>query len=72
MNVFGPSIETDGVQFWQNPERAGWLEKQGAADNHARHATARCTATHCDYCTDIQALGSPLGEDVGSFSSRAN
>lgn len=29
MNVFGPSIETDGVQFWQNPERAGWLEKQG-------------------------------------------
>lgn len=33
MNMFGPSIETDGVQFWQNPERAGWLEKQGAVDN---------------------------------------
>jgi hypothetical protein len=29
MNLFGPSVETDGVQFWQNPERAGWLEKQG-------------------------------------------
>jgi hypothetical protein len=32
MNLFGPSTDTGGVQFWNNPERAGWLEKQGASD----------------------------------------
>jgi hypothetical protein len=29
MNVFGPSTDTGGVEFWHNPERAGWLQKQG-------------------------------------------
>jgi hypothetical protein len=31
MNMFGPSTDTEGVEFWLNPERTGWLEKQGAA-----------------------------------------
>eukprot|EP01025_Chloroclados_australasicus_P029568 TRINITY_DN2956_c0_g1_i1.p1 TRINITY_DN2956_c0_g1~~TRINITY_DN2956_c0_g1_i1.p1 ORF type:complete len:186 (-),score=13.13 TRINITY_DN2956_c0_g1_i1:289-846(-) len=30
MNFLGPSCDTGGIEFWHNPERAGWLEKQGA------------------------------------------
>jgi hypothetical protein len=30
MNIFGPSTDTGGVEFWHSPERAGWLDKQGS------------------------------------------
>ena len=27
--ALGKHTDTGGVQFWANPERAGWLSKQG-------------------------------------------
>lgn len=33
MNVFGASTDTGGVQYWNEPERAGWLQKQGVAES---------------------------------------
>ena len=39
MNMFGPSSDTGGVQFWHEPEREGWLEKQGAFRDMPRQCT---------------------------------
>ncbi|KAK3285017.1 hypothetical protein CYMTET_7360 [Cymbomonas tetramitiformis] len=28
--MFGAAVQTGGVEFWEAPERSGWLMKQGA------------------------------------------
>lgn len=39
------TTELEGVEFWHNPERAGWLMKQGTQLSMLAYELVRCVSS---------------------------